>query len=64
MPKKKPRNPSYRDAEFARDMLEVKADQKLLMKESRSWKLDIQKAMKLLEEPRKEERRRNPLNRI
>tara|TARA_Y100000310_G_C20670141_1_gene809798 strand:- start:148 stop:342 length:195 start_codon:yes stop_codon:yes gene_type:complete len=64
MPKKRPRNPTHKDAEFARDMLEVKADKKQLMKEARKWRLDVQEAMRLLEEPRREEKRRNPLNRM
>ena len=64
MPKRKPKDPTRKDAVFASDMLEARRDAQQLQRSAKRWKLDMEKALKLLEAPRREERRRNPKNRM
>jgi hypothetical protein len=45
-------------------MLEARRDDQQLQRSAKRWKLDMEKALKLLEAPRREERRRNPKNRM
>jgi len=64
MPKRKPKDPTHEDAVFASAMLEARRDDQQLQRSAKRWKLDMEKALKLLEAPRREERRRNPKNRM
>ena len=60
MPRKPQKFPTYRDAVFARDMLEAREDNRELQRKAKRWRLDFEKGRKDLLKKKRELDRIDP----
>ena len=60
MPRKPQKFPTYRDAVFARDMIEAREDRRDLQRKSKRWRLDVEKMQRDLLKKKKELDRVDP----